>query len=277
MTGFTTFLHDWQDLAGAFLGSSLAIILSGIGYLIGRYIENVRERRETLRRIEVGTTYSLSSTHSIHKKLENFVRTARALVTEIRAINNPREFALQSVNFPTVGTIYLDEKIPELRVNSYYLHNKLLWIHAGTQDVNGILAGMGTHFMRVIKLNEMMLDLMADNPNPPAQRAAYAENIEIFANEIERFYREELPKGIKVLVQVKVYNEKLRQPFGRGRVNLWEYEGLSFKYFRNRKEYKKFARNLDSIDRIDAAIQADVDKTQATMQQRAEQLAGEEH
>lgn len=273
MEYYFTLLHDWQELAGAFLGSSLAVILSGIGYLITKWIESGRERKETMRRIEVGTTYSLNTTHTEEQKLRFFVTKARDLVAEVRGITEARQFAMQTRNFPTISGIYLDDEITRFRINSYYLHNKLLWIHAGTQEVNGTLSSLKEHYDRILKLNETMITLMTTTgPNPLAQRIAYAENLELFANEIERFCDEELPKGVKTILQTKVYNEKVRQPFLKGKFARWKYEGINFKYFRTHKDFKKFTRNLDSIDRIDTLIEPEVHTALEEMKRRAESL-----
>ena len=91
-------------------------------------------------------------------------------------------------------------------------------------------------------------------------------------NEIERFYNDELPKGINILIQVKVYNNKLRQGFWRGWYFWWKHEGTRFKYFRNRAELRKFSRNLYSIDRIDFEIEKDVQDALKEMVGRAKNL-----
>ena len=53
------FLKEWQELAGAFLGPFLAVILSGITYLIGKGVEKRRQEKEAMRRMEVAGTESV--------------------------------------------------------------------------------------------------------------------------------------------------------------------------------------------------------------------------
>jgi hypothetical protein len=271
---FINFLHNWQELVGAFGGSSLAVLLSGIGYLIVRKNESIRELKETMRRIEVDSTYGLNSIFTMQEKLSIFTKSARKLITEIRAITDPKEFALQTINFPALGTLYVDDEMPLFRVNSYYLHNKLLWIHAGTQGVNGVISGLKDDFARIIRINENMVQLMNAHPNPPAQRASYLENLEIFTNEIDRFCKEEITKGIMPLVQVKVYNDKLRKPFGEGVWIRWKYEGGPFRHLREKLGFVKIPRDLNNVDRIDAIIQPDVDRVLKEIEERAKKLAG---
>jgi hypothetical protein len=261
-------LYRWQDLVGAFLGPFVAVILSALSYLVGRRVESRRQERETMRRVEVSVTYSLNSIASMRKKLQQIAGSVRRLIDEIQVIENPREYAMQTVNFPAIGTIYLDEELPRFVTKSYYLHNKLLWIHSGIVDVNNILSNLRGDFARVIRLNEKLLDLMENNPNPPAQRAGYAENLTLFANEIERFSEHDLLKGVTPLMQVKIYNDKLRKPWGRGMRARWKNEGVRSWAIRFLFGFKKPARNLDNIDRIDADLEAEVRAAIAEMEER---------
>lgn len=271
---FVDFLHEWQDISGAFLGAFLAVILSGIGYLIARAVEQARERKETLRKIEVSITYTLNSIHNEQEKLRKFIAEVRKLVGEIRATTNPREFAMHSINAPTMIGVYLNEEIIHFRINSYYLHNKLLWVHSGIKDTNATLLALPNDYDRVLKMNETMINLMTSSgsPNPPAQRTTYANNLEALVNGIEKFCNEELPKAMTNSIQVKVYNEKFRKPFPKGKFEKWKHEGRNFRYFRTQADYEKFARNLESIDRIDKEIESDVKDAQEKMRQRAEKL-----
>jgi len=256
-------LYAWQDLVGAFLGSSIAVIFSGIGFLLARRIDAKGRSKETLRQIEVATTYALNSTFTKQQKLKKFIESAEQLILDINAITDPLQYAMMTINLPPLGEIYVDSEIPHFRVRSYYLHNKILWIHAGTIDVNGVLADLKEGWQYVIKTNEtLIIDLLKDRPNPPYQRATYVENIRIFIDEVERFRTVELEKGIETLLQAKVYNNFLRQPFFIGYfIYLW-YEGFNFKDY----------RSLDSIDRIDANIQGVVDKARTEMNERALKL-----
>lgn len=72
MEAFTKFLDTWQTLVGAALGPFLAVVLSAIGFWIKSIVENKRERKEFLRRIEVGITRSLDDTYKTRQKLKCF-------------------------------------------------------------------------------------------------------------------------------------------------------------------------------------------------------------
>lgn len=263
-------LYRWQELIGAFGGSAFAVLLSALGYWVKSKLDARERRLEILRRIEVDITYTLNSFHNTQEKLAYFVGNLRTLVVEVRQINDPRAFAINFVNMPAMAGIYMDPDIPNFRINSYYIHNKLLWVHSAVSEVNCILSALRDDYDRLLKVNDRLIDLLRSNatPNPAAQRESYATNLELFATGIENFYRESFPGGIKSLIQVKIYNEKLRRSYGRGRFALWMHEGTNFKYFRRHTDFKKFARNLESIDRVDVEISTEVDGALAKMQQR---------
>lgn len=53
----------------------------------------------------------------------------------------------------------------------------------------------------------------------------------------------------------------------------WKQEGTRLKYFRDKATQKAFARNLDSLERIDKAIEKDVKSALEKAAKRAEKLA----
>lgn len=273
METFIKFLDTWQTLAGAALGPFLAVILSAIGFWIKSSIDSKRERKEFLRRIEIGITRSLDDTYKTRQKLQYFVSRLRTLVAEIKAATDPRQFSLESINYPTIRDIYRDIDTPNFKVKSYYLHNKLLWADAGIKETNETVISLKNDFSELQRKNELHIILMRQNqtPNPPQQRAEYAANLELFANAIDDFIARFMKQGIEIMTQIKIYNEHLRKK--RGNWFLWKHEGTKFKYFRNKNEQKAFARNLDSLERIDKVIQKEVEAAIADAEGRSKKLS----
>ena len=243
-----------QVLISAFLGPFFGVIFSAIGFLIVRKINKQDKIKETLRRIEASTAYSMNSIFIIQQKIDGFADSSGKLVSEIKAITNQKEYSLQTINFPVIGEIYIDDETPRFVTKSYYLHNKLLWIHAAVIDINRILASLKDSWERILEMNGRMVELMKDNPNPTMQRRTYIGNIEAFSTEVSKFKTEGTSQLIDFILQVKVYNELLRQPFGKGRFWLWKFESATFKCFKNKASLQKFTKNLDSLDRIDLAL-----------------------
>ncbi|OGE03345.1 hypothetical protein A3B21_04270 [Candidatus Uhrbacteria bacterium RIFCSPLOWO2_01_FULL_47_24] len=270
---FIKFLDTWQTLIGAALGPFLAVILSAVGFWIKSIVENKRERKEFLRRIEVGITRSLDDTYKTRQKLLYFVSRLKNLVAEIRAVTDPRQFSLESINYPTVREIYRDIEAPNFKVKSYYLHNKLLWADAGIKETNETVVSLKNDFAELQRKNELHIILMRQNanPNPAQQRVEYSANLELFANAIDDFIARFMKQGIEIMTQIKIYNEHLRRKHSHW--FLWKYEGTKFKYFYNKAEQKQFSRNLDSLERIDMVIRTEVEAAIKEAEARAEKLS----
>src|SRR3989344_1846095 len=273
MDKFTTFINTWQTLIGAALGPFLAVILSAIGFWIKSAIGSKEERKEFLRRIEIGITRSLDDTYKTRQKLQFFVSRLRTLITEIRAVTDARQFSLESINYPTMRDIYRDIDVQNFKVKSYYLHNKLLWADAGIKETNETVISLKNDFAELQRKNELHIILMKQNanPNPAQQRAEYSANLVLFANAIDDFIARFMKQGIEIMTQIKIYNEHLRRK--RGYWFLWKHEGTKFKYFRNKEEQKQFSRNLDSLERIDEVIRTEVEASMNEAEERAKKLS----
>jgi hypothetical protein len=246
MGDFFSWIHDWQELVGAFLGSSLAIIFSGLGFLLARYLEVQDAQREALRKVEINNSYSLQSVFTIRKKIDFFVKRARKFVKELKENTNPTEIVFSSINFEPLGEIHADSAGHNARIKSYYLHNKLLAAHSAITNTNLVLIQFQKDFENVIRMNEMMISLTKETPKPFEQRKAYAENVEIFADVLSEF-SENLSDAVETMLQIRVYNSKMRKPFGQGWFLRLKYEGILSEDM-----------NLDMVDRIDVLLADDV-------------------
>lgn len=267
------FINKWQTLIGAALGAFLAVIGSLITYAIHSANKRRKERKEFLRRIEISITQSLDSTYKMRQQLKQIAQRIKGLAATARTMTGSKTFCLNRVNFPPVREVYRDKEAPYFKVKSYYLHNKLLWIDAGNKEVNEINANFKSDFSDLIRQNELLVTLIKENqnPDPSVQRIAYAENLESFANVIEEYINKHIPQGIEIMAQIKIYNEHLRKKHGYW--FLWKHEGTEFKYFRNKTKQKQFARNLDSLERIDKIIQKEVDSLIQETEERSTTLS----
>ena len=127
--------------------------------------------------------------------------------------------------------------------------------------------------MELQRRNELHIILMRQNqtPNASLQRAEYATNLESFANAIDDFTTRYTKQGIEIMMQVKIFNDHLRKKHGF--YFLWKCEKTRFKCFRNKAEQKAFARNLDSLERIDKIIKKEVDSAIEDAENRANKLS----
>jgi len=266
-------MYKWQTLIGSALGPFLAVVLSAVGFWIKSAIESKNERKEFLRRIEIGITRSFDDTFKTRIKLQYFVSRLRSLITDIRAITDNCRFSLESINFPTIRDVYRDTDLPNFKVKSYYLHNKLLWTDAGIKETNETVISLKNDFAELQRKNELHIILMRQNqtPNPAQQRSEYADNLESFANAIDEFITKFMKQGVEIMTQIKIYNEHLRKKYSCW--FLWKHEGTKLKYFRNKTEQRNFARNLDSLDRIDKVIQKEVEEAIKDAEDRASKFS----
>jgi len=249
----------------------LAIVLSAIGFWIKSILSDKKERKEFLRRIEISMARSLNDTFTLREQLKWFSQRAKDLATEAKPIDDDVTFFLSRINFPTTREIYRDIDKPNFKIKSYYLHNKVMWVDAGIKEMNMTASNLRNDFEDVIRQNEVLVAVMRNNPSPRVQRDAYIRNLEASAHGIDEYVSKSIQQGIEIMTQVKVYNEKIRERHGYR--FWWKQEGTKFKYFRNKADQKAFARNLDSLDRIDKIIQEEVESALNKAEERSKKLA----
>lgn len=261
------FINKWQTLIGGAVGAFLAVI----GALFVSKIESAqkekKERKEYLRRIEISMARSLNDTFTLREQLKWFLQRVKDLVTESKSITDNRTFFLNRINFPTTREIYRDVGMPNFKVKSYYLHNKLMWIEAGIKEMNETVFNLKNDFEDLIRQNEVLIAVMRNNPNPKMQRDAYERNLESFAKAIDEYVSKSIKQGIEIMMQVKIYNEKMRKKYGYW--FWWKQEGTRFKYYRTKTQQKEFSRNLDSLERIDKTIQKEVESMIVKAEERS--------
>ena len=267
----TNFMEKWQGLIGSALGPFLAVVLSAIGFWVKSAIETRKERKEFLRRIEISLARSLNDTFTAREQLKWFSGRIKDLVAESKTITSDKIFFLNRINFPTTREIYRDIDMPNFKIKSYYLHNKLMWIDAGIKEMNETVSNFKNDFEDLIRQNEVLVAVMRDNPNPKMQRDTYERNLESFAEAIDKHVSKSIQQGIEIMTQVKIYNEKLRKRHGYW--FWWKIEGTRFKYFHTKAKQKEFARNLDSLERIDLIIKNEVDSLIKKAEERSKKLA----
>ncbi|MDO8460337.1 MAG: hypothetical protein Q7S74_04465 [Nanoarchaeota archaeon] len=274
----STFIDKWQTLIGSALGPFLAVILSVIGFRIKSVLEKREEKKEYLRRVEVGITSSLNDIYTVREQLQWFSNRLHKLAAETKSHKNTREFFLSTVNFPAIREIYNDPDMMAFKVKSYYLHNKILFASAGIKQTNETTHNLKNDFDSILRQNELLVALLSRKPPSESadnitkiQRETYSENLENFAKAIDEYITQGIQLGIRALTQTKIYNDLLRKKWGW--FALWRQEGTSLKYFKNKENHQKFSRNLDSMDRIDAFIEVEVQALAAKAEARKNKIS----
>lgn len=266
MNPLVNFIDSWQTLIGAALGPFLAVVLSAIFYLLKAKRERATERRESLRRIEVGITSTLNDVYKVRDQLNIFIESLTELENNIRYCDNPAKFSLEKLGFPSFQEIYSDPEVRNLKVRSYYLHNKLMVIDAGVKGTNGTLISLREQLAEIYRSNEILVGLMQANPNPHVQCQTYANNLEVFATAVYS-YTESLTQPIRTLIQVKIYNEWLRKRYGYW--TWWKIENAGKKFFWTKSAQNQFTKSIEALDRMDKLLDERVQEVIEKIEKRS--------
>jgi len=183
--------------------------------------------------------------------LEAFIERVNIVINTVKEVTDETTYTIQETNFPPMISIYFDDELPKMKFKSYYLHNKILAADYVIRWANSTTLEFKSYFEKLLKRNEMM----AEKTQPKQQRASYIQSLEGFIKMVEDFLMTLKEQNAKSIMQAKIYNLKLME---KHFLTIWKYEKASFKYFKNRKEVEKYTSSWDTIDRINALIENDV-------------------
>lgn len=247
-------LQQWQTLTGVLLGSFIGALMSLLGFYFGNKFEKARQRKEGRRRIEISVTRTVNDMHTVKISLLQFIKRTEKIVAEIdRVLADDTKYVLEETNLPPLN-VFLDETLPDIITKSYYVHNKVLWSDAGVKSTNVSLVEMKQNFSALSRKNEFLVTIRARQRE---QKETYKANLQDFNNLIsDTFITNNLDIGMKTLMQIKVYNSKMRGEHGW--YMRWKYEGISLKYFRNKKAILNYNQESLCVDRIDTLIEPEV-------------------
>lgn len=250
-------LKDWQTLVGVILGATIGSLMSLFGFYIREKFKNNRNIIEGKRIVEVSSTRTLNDMYDLQIVLGMFLKRTNEIISEInKVMKNDTKYMLEETNFPPLS-VFIDDKLPEIRTKSYYVHNKILWTDAGVKRIQAILKEMKQNFWSLSRKNEFLV--AAVNAKQREQKETYKSNLEDFNKGIEDVFVPYLKEALKVLMEIKIYNSKMRGKWGF--FYKWKFEGISFKYFKNQKMIEKYNQELACIDRIDLIFKKEVDES----------------
>ena len=254
-TDFIAFLYKWQTLIGTLLGVFIASVFSIVGFLLKGSFDKMKARKEARRNIEISVTRSINDIHTVKKNLKFFLERVSGVITRAEAVlNDDRKYFLEETNIPPL-CIFLNEDLPNLATRSYYIHNKIIWATTAIKSTNSSLVELKERFKDLSRKNEFLATSQATRRE---QKETYIANLKDFSRMIEDFIPNALDLGTKILLEIKVHNQKLRGRWGF--INLWRYEGTSFKRFKNYKEWRAYNQELGCVDRIELLHKDAVDK-----------------
>lgn len=255
------FMSQWQTLVGAAMGLFGAALIPIIGFILKTIHSHQVERKEMLRRIEIGSTLSFNETYYVYTQMQRAVTAIRALANRVHSAGS-EEFSLEMINFPVTGQIYSDPDAKMFKTSSFYLHNKILMAGSLIDDLNRIIKNFKEDFSNLLRLNE----LMTTKTTPQRQKEAYAGNLIQFANELERYSKKQFEVVLLILTQISIYNAKMRK---QRKKTLKEYEGSGL--FRKNLQISSGVKDLSSVEAIDEIIREEVMDHLEKARARAEQ------
>lgn len=245
------FLHNeatlpfkWQTLLGSIVGPVLAFYASIL-------YQSRKEKRENIRITEVSLTRTLNDIYESREGLRNFLDRLNGIIESAESAED--SFFVTKTNFPN-NKIFLGEQLSDLRLHSLYLHNKLLWIEAGTRNIDIGLTEMRESFTGILSDSRENMQ----NMTPVQQRQLLSQELRGFSTWVTNLI-EYYNLGIKMLAQAKVYNLMLKEK-GR-KLTIWKFEKLPFKYYLKKSEFKKkYTSIFEMQKRIDGIIEPEVSK-----------------
>ncbi len=256
------FLFAWQSLIGSFLGPFLAIILSTTGLWIEIKLRKRHDREEAIRRAEIAFSQTLTHMNVAVLQLEEFIHRAKQILKQVEEISDPTKYSIPETNFPATIGIEFDADLIAMKFKSYYIHNKILIADYLVKTSNDNARQFRHDFERLLNRNEKIV--MWGKINAKEQRAAFIDNLDGYIKMIETFVDALQNNYIQSIAEAKIYNLKLMD----GQLHtLWMYEG-KFRYFKNKKEMKKFNGSMDAVDRIDKLLEVDTIKLMSDMKER---------
>lgn len=224
-------LFNWQTLFGSALGSLIAISIPVFSHWYGE----CKQRKETLmenrRRIEIEVTMMLEDVFRTEQELKKSIDLIAGTIKKIEEETNPKAYRIGSSNFPVSGDIFCDHELTLLKIGSLYLHNKLLVVNARIKVFNKQLALARDEFTELKNTNKLLAALEKD---PSKQRKTYAENLKNFSGMLSMFIKQWIPVILTLLMQTKLYGEKLSNNKDR---------------YENKKIKKDGQKRLDEIDK----------------------------
>jgi len=257
----STLFFKWQGLVGSFVGVVGALLVTFLGFVLNHFYQKRKQVRDGVVQTEIALALGINDIYDTERHLADFLeRLNRAVIQPLRSNENPGQYFFNKTNFPPLS-IHIDLSLLKAKHRSYYVHNKVLIIHKNIEQANRMFREMKVEYESVIDMGRFLITRGA---TPDNQRREYLINNQSFRKfVIDMIAQLQIAK--KVFAQTKTYNLKL---LNKQRITVWRLEGISFKFFCNKKEIEKYKGTLHCLDRIDSVIEDEVNKLMKEVEER---------
>jgi hypothetical protein len=242
------FIKEWQTIFGIILGA----LTSVIGFYSLSTLNNFLERKENKRKIEISLTIALNDIFDTRLTINKFKERVTEIIGVIdAAMNNDERYVLEETNMPMMD-IHFVEDLVYAKTKSYYIHNNILGMASAIKSINANFVDMRQNFKSLAEKNRFLVESGASKREQKETYKGNLENILTIMNDVSSH----LSMGTLYLTRIKIYNGFLRRRLGS--FYSWKYEGISFKYFKNKKYSNEYNAEMCSLERIDNLIEGNV-------------------
>lgn len=210
-------LYEWQSLIGAIAGTVLSGLIAVCIFVFQQsYVKKKvgdDEQKELLRLVEVSVVYGIEGVCRTKHKIRLFAKRLEDFIGDIKLDSNPKSFSFSEINFNTSQPIFFDKNLVSAKIKNLYLHNKLLYANNYINEANLLSSQLEKDYDKMLVKNITHIQLLTQNKNANAneQKKQFAENLEMFAGELEKYINEFLPQLLELLLQIRLYNTSLRK------------------------------------------------------------------
>lgn len=197
---FVTFLDNWQELLGSFLGAFAPLLL----FFIAIKQEDKRKNKEHLLLLEKNIISAINNLSDIDRMLHRFVSVQlRQYKDKVLEDDRNGRYSVGQTFVPFSLTFTLDKDLIKNTTHSTYLENLILDIVMTSNELPIILQDIGRQFDRAIAFN-IQVGLMRLTSTTQHNKTLF-ENISNFENFLsEQTFGVNIPVYLRKLVSSQI-------------------------------------------------------------------------
>ena len=224
-------LHEWQDLAGAFIGAFSAFAVWWIAEKFKKY----NERNDNLYYLQKAIIDQMNTILETRRTIDNFLHEKLDKILTEKKLTSANTYTIDQAFFPLFSTRPLNDEILKIASGSVYIDNKVSKAYNMSQDLPHMIEDLRRQFEATLYLNKEMVFGKLNSPGN--QSDLYLKHISAYKNIIEeQILKTNIPIYLKVLTESLVPIEEMRDI---GIIRWYLKFAAKYKFFLTRKDFKK--------------------------------------